>query len=77
MKKIILYINNIKFIAYGYSIKNTNPRTLLIKTHIRGQLFNLDYSELNVIRINDDIYNVRYKTMASSTNEEWYFEILE
>ncbi len=76
LKKIVLYIDEIKFIAYGYYIKNTSPKTLIIKTKIRGQLSACDFAEITTVTADDKVYNVRFQSMCASTHEEWYFDIL-
>lgn len=71
------YIDELKFIAIGHTIKNTNPNILVLKTDVRGQLNNIDYNNIHLIKINDEIcYKVKYKMMTVLTSEDWYFEIL-
>ncbi len=77
LKKTVLYIDAIKFVAYGYYIKNTVPRTLIIKTKVRGQLSAYDYSEIKTVTADDKVYNVSFQSMYSSDHEEWYFDILD
>lgn len=80
MKKIehkTYYIDDLKFIAIGHTIKNTNPNILVLKTDVRGQLNNIKFCDIHVIKINDEIYyKVKYQMMVASKNEDWYFEIL-
>ena len=40
------YIDELKFIAIGHTIKNTNPNILVLKTDVRGQLNNIDYNNI-------------------------------
>lgn len=71
------YIDDLKFIAIGHTVKNSNPKILVLKTDVRGQLNNIEYNDIRVIKINDQIYyKVKYQMMVASKNEDWYFEIL-
>ena len=71
------YIDDLKFIAIGHTVKNSNPKILVLKTDVRGQLNNIEYSGIRVIKVNDKTcYKVKYKMMVASKNEDWYFEIV-
>ena len=72
----IFYINEIKFIALGCTVKK-EQNVLVIKTDVRGQLAQLEYKSIETIVIDDvTSFKVKYKTMSISNNEEWEFEIL-
>ena len=72
----IFYINGIKFIALGCTVKKER-NVLVIKTDVRGQLAQLECESIETIVIDDvTSFKVKYKTMSISNNEEWEFEIL-
>ena len=71
------YIDDLKFIAIGHTVKNSSPKILVLKTDVRGQLNNIEYKDIRVIKIKDETYyKVKYQMMVASKNEDWYFEIL-
>lgn len=71
------YIDDLKFIAIDHIVKNSNPKILVLKTDVRGQLNNIEYNDIREIKINDETYyKVKYRMMVASKNEDWYFEIL-
>lgn len=77
VKHKTIYFDSQKLIVLGYVIKDLETKTITIKTDIRSQIKNISHDEIHLIRIDNEEYNVMWKSMSSSIREEWQFAIIE
>lgn len=78
--KIIL-IDDFKFQMIGYVIKNGNPKLLVIRTGVKGQLsrFKRSYDDIFEIKVDDNLkFRVKcHPVFRSGIIETYYFAIVE
>lgn len=75
-----IYVDGIKFKMIGYVIKESEPKHLVIRTSVRGQLNNWSYSygESFYIEIDKNLkFKVKWHSNSIGTIETWVFIIEE